>query len=50
MGSRLAVCSLVVVALLFMSIGLAAEQDYAARFKELREQKADAQIEPLLNE
>jgi tetratricopeptide (TPR) repeat protein len=50
MGSRLAVCSLVVVALLFMSIGLADEQDYAARFKELREQKADAQIEPLLNE
>jgi len=40
----------VAVALLFMSIGLAAEQDYARRFKELREQKADAQIEPLLNE
>jgi tetratricopeptide (TPR) repeat protein len=38
------------VALLFVSIALAAEQDYAARFKELRERKADAQIEPLLNE
>jgi tetratricopeptide (TPR) repeat protein len=50
MSSRLGVCSLVAVALLFMSIGLAAEQDYAGRFKELREQKADAQIEPLLNE
>jgi tetratricopeptide (TPR) repeat protein len=50
MGSKLAVCSPVVVALLFMSIGLAEEQDYAARFKELRDQKADAQIEPLLNE
>ena len=37
------------VALLFVSSGLAAEKDYAARFKELREQKADAQIEPLLN-
>jgi hypothetical protein len=34
------------VALLFMSAGRAAEQDYAARFKELREETADAQIEP----
>ena len=50
MGSRLAVYSLMAVALLSMSIGLAADEDYAARFKELREQKADAQIEPLLNE
>ncbi len=50
MGSRLAVYSLLAVTLVFVSIGLAAEQDYAARFKELREQKADAQIEPLLNE
>jgi tetratricopeptide (TPR) repeat protein len=31
-------------------MGLAAEPDYAARFKELQNQKADAQIEPLLNE
>ena len=50
MGSRLVVYSLLAVALPFVSIGLAAEQDYAARFKELRDQKADAQIEPLLNE
>lgn len=50
MSSRLGVFWLLAVALLFVSIGLAAEQDYAARFKELRERKADAQIEPLLNE
>lgn len=50
MTFRLAVYSLLAVALLFVSSGLAAEQDYFARFKELREQKADAQIEPLLNE
>jgi tetratricopeptide (TPR) repeat protein len=50
MGSRVAVCSLLAIALLFMSIGRAAEQDYAMRFKELQEQRAEAQIEPLLNE
>ena len=50
MSSRLGVFWLLAVALLFVSIGLAAEQDYAARFKELRERKADAQIEPLLND
>jgi tetratricopeptide (TPR) repeat protein len=50
MSSRLAVYSLLAITLLFTGIGLTAEQDYAARFKELREQKADAQIEPLLNE
>ena len=50
MSSRLGVFWLLAVALLFVSIALAAEQDYAARFKELRERKADAQIEPLLNE
>jgi tetratricopeptide (TPR) repeat protein len=49
-SSRLVAYSLLAVALLFVSIGLAAEQDYAARFKELREQKADAQIGRLLNE
>jgi tetratricopeptide (TPR) repeat protein len=50
MGSRVAVCSLLAIGLLFMSIGRAAEQDYAVRFKQLQEQKAEAQIEPLLNE
>ena len=50
MSSRLGVFWLLAVALLFVSIGLAAEQDYAARLKELRERKADAQIEPLLND
>ena len=50
MNARLAVYSLATVALLLVSVGLAAEQDYAARFKELCEQKADAQIEPLLTE
>ncbi len=50
MSSRLAVCSLLAVALRFVSIGRAAEQDYAVRFKELQEQRAEAQIEPLLNE
>ena len=50
MSFRLGVFWLLAVALLFVSIALAAEQDYAARFKELRERKADAQIEPLLNE
>ena len=32
------------------SVRAAPEQDYAARFQELQEQKSDAQIEPLLNE
>jgi hypothetical protein len=50
MTSSIAACSLFVVSLLFGRLGLAAKQDYAARFKELQEQKANAQIEPLLNE
>jgi tetratricopeptide (TPR) repeat protein len=50
MGSRLALCSLLVVGSFFQNIGRADEQDYAARFKQLREEKADAKIEPLLNE
>ena len=50
MSSRLAVYLLLAITLLFTSIGRTVEQDYAARFKELREQKADVQIEPLLNE
>jgi tetratricopeptide (TPR) repeat protein len=50
MGSRLAVYSLLAVTWLFTSIGLVAERDYAARFEQLREEKADAKIEPLLNE
>jgi hypothetical protein len=31
-------------------MGAAAEQDYAARFKELHDRTAEAEIEPLLNE
>ncbi len=50
MSSKLAVSSLLAVTLLFASLGRGAEQDYAARFEELRKEKADAQIEPLLNE
>src|SRR5712691_2156635 len=50
MTSRIAANWLSVISLFFAGMSLAAEQDYAARFKELREQKADAQIEPLLNE
>lgn len=50
MTSKIAACSLFVVSLFFGSAALAAEQDYAARFKELQEKKTDAQIEPLLNE
>src|SRR5438067_6837618 len=39
-----------VISLVFAGRCFAAEQDYAARFKQLQEQKADAQMEPLLNE
>jgi len=42
---------LLFITLLFLSLNRASGQDYAARFKELREQKAsDSQIEPLLDE
>ena len=50
MTSRIAACSLFGASLLFGRLGLAAEQDYAARFKALQAQKAHAQIEPLLDE
>jgi tetratricopeptide (TPR) repeat protein len=50
MTSKIAAGSLFVASLFFGSAALAAEQDYAARFKELQEKKTDAQIEPLLNE
>lgn len=50
MTSRVAANLLLVIALLFGKTCLGAEQDYAARFTELRDQKADAQIEPLLTE
>jgi hypothetical protein len=50
MVCRLVVYSLSAGASISMSIGRAAEQDYAARFEQLGEKKADAQIEPLLNE
>src|ERR1700682_1901413 len=33
-----------------VGVGFAAEQDYAARFKELQKQKTDTQIDPLLDE
>src|SRR5437773_43599 len=36
--------------LLVAATGPAAEQDYAARFKELHDRKAEAEIEPLLEE
>jgi tetratricopeptide (TPR) repeat protein len=42
--------SFLLVLLSFGSSSLHGEQDYAARFKELSQQKADAQIEPLLKE
>src|ERR1700722_5645720 len=45
---RLAAVSLISV--LLADACFAGEQDYAARFKELREQKAETQMEPLLNE
>lgn len=50
MTSKIAAGSLFVASLFFGSAALATEQDYAARFKELQEKKADVQIEPLLNE
>ena len=39
-----------IFAVAFAQVGIAAEEDYASRLKELRDRKADAQIEPLLNE
>ena len=50
MTSKIAFFSLVAGWLFFAGLGLAAEQDYAARFKELQKLKADAQIDPLLDE
>ena len=48
MFSKITLSSLLASWLFFAGMGLAAEQDYAARFKELQTQKADAQIDPLL--
>src|SRR5207237_1666202 len=39
-----------IFAVAFAQAGIADEEDYASRLKELRDRKADAQIEPLLNE
>ena len=39
-----------IFAVAFAQAGIAAEEDYASRLKELRDRKADAQIEQLLNE
>src|SRR5438270_5470706 len=50
MTSRIAANSLLAILLLVAGMGSAAEQDYAARFKELHDRKAEAEIEPLLNE
>ena len=50
MTSRIAANSLLAILLLVAGMGPAAEQDYAARFKELHDRKAEAEIEPLLNE
>ncbi len=41
---------LVCVALLFALLNRANGEDYAARFEELKKQKADAQIDALLDE
>jgi hypothetical protein len=50
MISKITLSSLLAGWLLFAGMSIAAEQDYAARFKELPKQKADAQIDPLLDE
>src|SRR5205809_2868314 len=50
MTSRVAANSLLAILLLVAGTGPAAEQDYAARFKELHDRKAEAEIEPLLEE
>src|SRR4051812_33451097 len=42
--------SLVCVALLFALLSCANGEDYAARYKQLQDQHADVQMEPLLNE
>jgi tetratricopeptide (TPR) repeat protein len=42
--------SLLFVALLISVLDCASGQDYAARYKQLQDQRADAQIEPLLSE
>ena len=47
---KITVSSLLAGWLSVVGIGFGAEQDYAARFKELQKQKADAQIDPLLDE
>jgi len=48
--SKLAFIPFLFVLLSLATPHLLAEQDYAARLKELKDEKADAQIEPLLNE
>ena len=50
MTSRVVADSLLAILLLVPGTGPAAEQDYAARFKELHDRKAEAEIEPLLEE
>src|SRR6202023_974739 len=50
MISKIALSSLLAGWLFLAGMGLAAEQDYAARFKELQAQKGDAQIDSLLDE
>jgi len=50
MFSKPAFIPLLLVVLSLASPRLLGEQDYAARLKELKDEKADAQIEPLLNE
>jgi len=50
MTSRIAANSLLAILFLVAGMGPAAEQDYAARFKELHDRKAEAESEPLLNE
>src|ERR1700736_189452 len=50
MISKITLHSLWAGYLFFAGTGFAAEQDYAARFKELQTQKADAQIDALLDE
>src|SRR3981081_590118 len=47
---KITISSLLAGWLFFAGLGLAAEQDYAARFKELQKQKADQQIDSLLDE
>src|SRR5260370_34868037 len=50
MTARSADNSLLAILVLVAGMGPADEQDYAARFNELHDRKAEAEIEPLLNE